>query len=632
MSLNPLNHHYSMENPASVYDEEAMTALKLAGRTTAKVNETVQAFNELETHTNDHLDQQDQTIEERMTAQDNRITKMNNETMPNKVVSEFQKNLDNGTFEGMVNEYTGNLEARVNNLLGTIQVGTTTMDAEIIDMRTGADNETYTSAGSAIRSQLNNKVGVMVNMLDKSAITIGSYTWSDGSTVTNPDTYSTDYIPVRYGTWYINPAYNAAVSLYNADKTFVRAIWSDKGVFTIPQMAGENLVYFRVYGQLNRLYNDMVVFGGWPKSYREYNKPFIDPELSKESIYYDYVEYAEVYRNMLDLNSAVRGQYFDGEWHTKETLYQTGLIPYKPGTWYFNTGDSPRFTFYDENREYIQGSGITGVNGVITLPNNITYKYFSFYGLMRNINTDMVVHGYRPSTYHAYNEPFLNPEFIQPAEYGGQLQGKKILFVGDSRTWYDGNPYGERTKPELVGTTCTGYQQTVRELTGCTYANEGYSGYTSVDLCEKILTMDMSGYDMVVLAGGVNDYIVGGNSTGTLQPIGGAFNANTVYGAWQTAVEHILTNYPDLKIIMVTPVPCWNDGNKLPATYAQAKKDVANRYGLACCDLYNVSQINELNREHFFCDDATKTGWHLHLNNEGNSWVGKILGNFIMSV
>lgn len=47
MSILPLNHHYSMENPASVYNEEAMTALELAGRTTAKVNECVSIVNGL---------------------------------------------------------------------------------------------------------------------------------------------------------------------------------------------------------------------------------------------------------------------------------------------------------------------------------------------------------------------------------------------------------------------------------------------------------------------------------------------------------------------------------------------------------------------------------------------------------
>ena len=56
MALNPLN-HYAMESPASIYDEEAMTALELAGRTAVKVNECVEAFNNHEEHTHQVIEE-----------------------------------------------------------------------------------------------------------------------------------------------------------------------------------------------------------------------------------------------------------------------------------------------------------------------------------------------------------------------------------------------------------------------------------------------------------------------------------------------------------------------------------------------------------------------------------------------
>lgn len=46
--IDKLNNHYSMTNPASVYDEEALTALELAGRTASKVNEVVDLVNQNE--------------------------------------------------------------------------------------------------------------------------------------------------------------------------------------------------------------------------------------------------------------------------------------------------------------------------------------------------------------------------------------------------------------------------------------------------------------------------------------------------------------------------------------------------------------------------------------------------------
>lgn len=53
--------HYSMENPDSVYDEEALTALELAARTAAKVNGCVDAVNDFRER---FLDNVDKTVAE----------------------------------------------------------------------------------------------------------------------------------------------------------------------------------------------------------------------------------------------------------------------------------------------------------------------------------------------------------------------------------------------------------------------------------------------------------------------------------------------------------------------------------------------------------------------------------------
>lgn len=141
MPINPLNHHYAMENPASVYDEEAMTALELAGRTTAKVNETVKAFNELETKTGEHLGTQDQAIE--------RIRKV---TVPAEVKAECERLISAGEFDQAISVYMNHLNERVDNLLGSVEEGSTTLDAEVIDARVNANGVAETNAGSAVRS------------------------------------------------------------------------------------------------------------------------------------------------------------------------------------------------------------------------------------------------------------------------------------------------------------------------------------------------------------------------------------------------------------------------------------------------------------------------------------------------
>lgn len=153
MALNPLNHHYSMENPASIYDEEAMTALELAARTVAKVNETVEAFNTLETETIEHLAQQDASI-------------------PVEVAAKVQEHINNGDFDAAIGEYANFLSARVDNLLGHVDPGSiTNRDAEVVDARLMWDGETNVSLGEAIRLQINSALKGTRKMLSANSYT-----------------------------------------------------------------------------------------------------------------------------------------------------------------------------------------------------------------------------------------------------------------------------------------------------------------------------------------------------------------------------------------------------------------------------------------------------------------------------
>lgn len=132
--------HYSLTTPASVYDEEAMTALELAGRTAGKVNECIDEVNRL----------------------------------PTTVKEEVEKHIEGGAFDEQINEHTEELthqmtateqefeeevkvlRSQLANLLGSIQAGggTGSMDNEIIDARVGFNGEINPSLGEAIRKQL----------------------------------------------------------------------------------------------------------------------------------------------------------------------------------------------------------------------------------------------------------------------------------------------------------------------------------------------------------------------------------------------------------------------------------------------------------------------------------------------
>lgn len=148
--------HYSIENPACIYDEEAMTALELAGRTAAKVNEVIDAQAKNEASTVLRLTQQDAQIEQ----QNERIDDFQNEGIPSAVYEAMQDALADGVFDTLISEYAGDLTERVDNLLATVPEGGTTMDAEVIDGRHGADGFTYLNIGGAIRAQVENTISV----------------------------------------------------------------------------------------------------------------------------------------------------------------------------------------------------------------------------------------------------------------------------------------------------------------------------------------------------------------------------------------------------------------------------------------------------------------------------------------
>lgn len=143
MSIKKFPDHYAMTSPASVYDEEAMTALELAGRTAAKLNEVIDQSNQTAANVHGALETLphyvDNTVEERV-----------------------DKYVEDGTFDEAIDRYAGNLESRLDNLAGTVKAGSTTMDAEVIDTRVGFDGTAYASAGAAVRAQVND-VTVAVN-------------------------------------------------------------------------------------------------------------------------------------------------------------------------------------------------------------------------------------------------------------------------------------------------------------------------------------------------------------------------------------------------------------------------------------------------------------------------------------
>lgn len=129
--IKPLPSHYSMSSAPSVVDEEAMTALELAGRTVGKVNECVDYIN-------------------------NAVDKL-----PEDVENAVNEHIEDGDFDDAIDMYAGELSKRIVTLENNYTPGGTTADAALYDIKLDANGKTHSTPGDAIRANQIKEVGVI---------------------------------------------------------------------------------------------------------------------------------------------------------------------------------------------------------------------------------------------------------------------------------------------------------------------------------------------------------------------------------------------------------------------------------------------------------------------------------------
>ena len=167
------------------------------------------------------------------------------------------------------------------------------------------------------------------------------------------------------------------------------------------------------------------------------------------------------------------------------------------------------------------------------------------------------------------------PSFLMDSIYKPiTFNGKTLVAFGDSIT------YGYTS-----GTTTTEnpYIKLFCAAANATLSNKAVSGSTIIhrnsnDIIDKILAFNGSA-DIIWIAGGTNDFDLGL----TIGHWGDATN-ETLYGALKIICEYLNANYPNAKIIWMTPVPYPNEQNRTHAYnnldyYTQAIFEVATYYG-----------------------------------------------------
>ena len=198
---------------------------------------------------------------------------------------------------------------------------------------------------------------------------------------------------------------------------------------------------------------------------------------------------------------------------------------------------------------------------------------------------------------------------------GRQWDGKKAVLIGDSITEiYSGTWINE-----------------VKEITGLDIvANYGVNGQVLRTMADSLTVENMTGIDLVLCLGGVNDWHHGSSTLGTPSDTS---TANTIYGAVKNIVEKVYAANPNAFIVFATPFNTgkYTTGPEYGATNANglsiknidlAMLDACGDLGIPCFSTRQKSGVNNLNL-------ATMTIDNIHPSSFGGKHFGKIWGEFI---
>lgn len=140
--MNKIEHFILPEHTNKLYTNEAISSIALTKLVAEKINELVDIYNKFNDDDLAWKHEQEGRIRNGVLfMKDNLINSLHD-------LLELLKH--EGFFEKNIEQYTHELELRLNNLITSGSV-----DGELLDIRTGADANIYPTAGEAIREQFN---------------------------------------------------------------------------------------------------------------------------------------------------------------------------------------------------------------------------------------------------------------------------------------------------------------------------------------------------------------------------------------------------------------------------------------------------------------------------------------------
>lgn len=540
------------------------------------------------------------------------------------------------------------LKARVDNIT-KIPAESTEGNAELLDIRVGADGKTYNTAGEAVRDYstfLLDKIDVVAAVLGTPIdFSMKGYLTGTGDIHGEESPYGdiTDWIRVEgydrvlfnhlYGNKDESVAVQVSVGIvcfYDNNKTFISSAYNYLGyssdVVKIPRNA--------IYARLCRWTKSLTATRGSAYLIRSSNTNIMTEVLRlMNSTQVDF-----------SINGFIRA---NGNYELSNAASMTDWLDVSQYDYVIfskllgNYGDSVSVSdtvgivcFYDNNKTFISSAyKYTGiVSDIVKIPENAIYARLckwidvseigdAWLGALPSSKTE-IIREIPTNINESINKPF-------------DFKGKTINAFGDSIT-------AGVTSPNLQAGTP--YIKYFADKVGANLLNWAVSGSTiSVldswspgSICTKfvdqIAAKDIN--DFIIIAGGTNDF----NQSREI----GEFSStddSTLYGALRKICEHIKSDMPDRTVIFITPIPytkAYYDQsfpdriNNLGYTlsdYSRAIFDIATAYGHSVVDGSSLGMpTGNSSWDNLMCDNSDGC----HPSSEGHklyarSLAGKLL-------
>ena len=506
------------------------------------------------------------------------------------------------------------INARID-AIAQLQEGSTTGDAELADIRIGANGVTYPTAGDAVRGQFDNVndifdniINVNTNLFNKNTVTNGKILTVSGSTVVETTYLQGSYsalIPIantltyRFKSSDSLGASQARIYLYDVEKNYIG--YQDgtysSGIVTVT--INTSGVAFARINVINADLNiTMFVLGTYPDTYKPFGYKDIQTDIiindntleTLDNGINDVISFAEnvlnpsapnvVSNKILYVSGgtvselAVNGYYYSdfisvntGDIYTFKVLSDLG------------TGSNRVFA-YDSNKDYLSyidgtiDSIDTSISRVTIADSRIKYLRVNFTG------NYMFIKGVKyPEVFHAYNKTGV----LVSNSDTSILSGKKLVTAGDSYTeasfsgdyaGYNGKNYGyyiaQRNNMTFVNAGISGSTMTITDQENpSTRSPFAYERYTQIPEDTDYLTLWF----------GIND-----SAYAVLGTIDDA-TPYTFYGAWNTVLEYYLTYRPYMKVLIIVTMSSDNP------EFQTAVREVAKKWGYPILDFEKDSSI-----------------------------------------